>query len=59
MDTGNHEKGNADCRLGIRPHCHCCGGGEKRKGRKYTRAKSDKLSRKAMRSKPKEKDHRL
>ncbi len=58
MDTGNHEKANADVRLGVRPNCPCCGGGEFRKGRKSTRAASNYQTRKHLRAKPKSKDHR-
>ena len=58
MDSGNHEKANCDIRLGQRPHCRCCAGGAKRKGRKLSRAASDYQTRKHLRAKPKHKDHR-
>jgi hypothetical protein len=58
MDTGNHEKANADVRLGVNPHCRCCGGGELRKGRKHTRSASNYQTMKHKRAKPKSKDHR-
>ncbi len=58
MDVSNHEPKNAGRLLGLRPDCGCCAGGFHRKGRKYTRVKSAKLSNKARRSKPKSKDHR-
>lgn len=45
-------------RLGIRPLCHCCSGGEKRHGYKHTKAVSHYHSLKAKKSKPKSKDHR-
>lgn len=42
-------------RIHVRALCHCCGGGERRKGLAYTKAKSRKLSLRA--AKPKGKDH--
>ena len=45
--------------MGIRPLCFCCHGGEHRKGYRYTKAKSRKMTRKARRSKPKHKEHRV
>lgn len=51
MQGSDREKNNKDFILGMRPTCPCCGGGEVRKGRKYTRAKSNKLSRKAKKPK--------
>jgi len=59
MQTGGtHSSINAAHALGMRPLCPCCGGGEHRKGYKYTKAKSRKLSLKARRAKPKSKEHR-
>jgi hypothetical protein len=58
MDTNNHEKANCDVRLGQRPHCRCCAGGDRRKGRKHTRAASSYQTQKHKRAKPKSKDHR-
>lgn len=42
----------------IRPNCPCCGGGEKRKGYSYSKAKSFKLSEKARRDKGKDSRNR-
>jgi len=58
METGNHEKANADVRLGVRPNCRCCSGGDRRKGRTLSRAASTYQTMKHKRAKPKTKDHR-
>lgn len=61
MDTNNSERINVEDHLGIRPFCHCCGGGEIRDRRgkyKHTKAMSRRKNRKHRRAKPKHKDHR-
>jgi hypothetical protein len=37
--------------------CPCCGGGDRRKGYRYTKAKSRAMNTSHKRAKPKSKDH--
>jgi len=46
---------NAEWKHACRPLCPCCGGGDKRKGYRYSKAKSRSKSIKSR--KPRKKDH--
>lgn len=45
-------------RLGMRPYCGCCAGGERRKGKRFSKAASHSKNVKNGRAKPRYKDHR-
>jgi len=50
------EKMSPSHRLGMRPFCYCCAGGDYRRG--YTRTKSASRAANIKAKKPKYKDHR-
>jgi hypothetical protein len=56
--NNNKESVNPEWHHNCRPFCRCCGGGDKRKGYKNTKAKSRSKNITNKRAKPKYKEHR-
>lgn len=48
--SGLYQSINPCHAVGVRPLCPCCGGGERRKGYRHTKAASHKHNRKATRN---------
>lgn len=57
-DLPKRESINAENHHACRPLCNCCGGGDRRKGYKHTKAASFAYNHSNRRAKPKKKDHR-